>query len=175
MNSIDTLVYYKTPAGIAQLRQRLSAKLDEYGAICAERATAHAVAGDGWHDNPSFNRLQQLEAEKTREIAALQQILDRSRLVNVDQRHRPTDRVRIGSLVSIQIEEASGDERQVTWEIAGYDETDVPGGRLGYNTPLAAALMGELPGAEVTATLPRGPVWISIIKLHDVHPTEVKR
>lgn len=157
---------YMTATGMDKLRKTLAAKVAEHAQLCEERTTAHALSGDGWHDNPYHDRLQQLEAEKTREIAALTQQLDSARLVVVDPANRPVDQVRIGSIVSLLIEDESGNERQCTWEIAGYGETDVPARRIGYNTPLAGALMDEPAGAELSARLPGGEVQIFIVAIH---------
>lgn len=159
-------ITYMTEAGMSQLRQLMAAKLAEHASLCEERTTAHALSGDGWHDNPYHDRLQQLEADKTREIVELRQQLERARIVSFDPQARPTERVQIGSIVTLRIEDEAGDERITTWEIAGFGETDVPRRKLGYNTPLASAVMSECAGDEVSATLPGGPVQIHIVAMH---------
>lgn len=163
---MSTNPIYMTLTGVERLRRQLAAKLSEHAQLCQERTTAHALSGDGWHDNPYHDRLQQLEAEKTREIVAMQQQLDVSRIINIDPNLRPTDQVRVGSLVTLSIEDEQGEERKANWEIAGFGETDVTRRKLGYNTPLAQAVMQEAAGGVVTAVLPNGPVVITVLALH---------
>lgn len=157
---------YMTATGIERLRKQLKAKLAEHAQLCQERTTAHALSGDGWHDNPYHDRLQQLEAEKTREVVALQQQLEGARVISIDPTRRPVEQVQVGSIVTLTIEDESGAERKATWEIAGFGETDVTQRKLGYNTPLAQAVMQEPPGAEVSAVLPNGSVVITVVALH---------
>ncbi len=157
---------YMTASGVERLRKQLAAKLAEHAQLCQERTTAHALSGDGWHDNPYHDRLQQLEAEKTREIVALQQQLEGSRVISVDPHRRPVEQVQIGSIVTLTVEDKFGDERTATWEIAGFGETDVTVRKLGYNTPLAQAVLHEPPGAEVATVLPNGPVVVTVVALH---------
>jgi transcription elongation GreA/GreB family factor len=156
---------YMTEPGVRKLRQQLSTKLAEHASLCEERKTAHTLSGDGWHDNPYHDRLQQLEAEKTREIVALRQQLDSARVVAVDPNRRPLEKVQIGSIVTLRIEDESGRERIATWEITGFGETDVSSNQLGYNTPLAQAVLGEPIGSEVLANLPGGSVLITVVAL----------
>lgn len=154
---------YMTESGLAQAKNNLARKLAEYDEICKERATAHALSGDGWHDNPHFNRMQQLEVKKSRDIAALKGAIERARIITIDPKNRPTAQVGIGSVVQLRIIDLSTDrERNVTWEIVGYDETDVRLNKLAYNTPMAAAVMGLEVGEEVEATLPNGNILIEI-------------
>jgi transcription elongation GreA/GreB family factor len=161
---------YVTESGLTKLRLQLAAKVAEYEHLCEERTTAHALSGDGWHDNPYHDRLQQLEADKTREIVELRQQLDSARLVVVDPFSRPTEQVQIGSIVMLRIESEAGDERTSTWEITGFGETDVTSRKLGYNTPLAQAVLSEGVGAEVPAKLPGGDVHISVVALYPAWP-----
>lgn len=156
---------YMTESGVRKLRHQLSTKLAEHASLCEERKTAHALSGDGWHDNPYHDRLQQLEAEKTREIVALRQQLDTARVVAVDPSRRPLQKVQIGSIVALRIEDESGHERNATWEITGFGETDVSSRQLGYNTPLAQAVLNEPVGSEVLANLPGGSVLITVVAL----------
>jgi transcription elongation GreA/GreB family factor len=157
---------YVTESGRQRLYAELSRKRKEYEEICEERTTAYALSGDGWHDNPYFNRLQQMDASKTVEIAALQKLIASALPVTIVEGQRPIDRVGIGSVVHLRLlYEESGEESEHTWEITGYNENDLARHRLAYNTPLAAAVMGLVPGECHECRLPRGPVSIEIMAL----------
>lgn len=160
------MTIYVTQAGLDRLKADLRRKQGEFDEICAERSVAHELSGDGWHDNPHFNRLQQLEANKSRELAAVQQLIARARIVTIADATRPIDQVAIGAIVRLRISyEDSADELLQTWEITGFNENDFALRRLAYNAPLAAAIMGARPGDELDVQLPRGAAFIEILEL----------
>ena len=145
---------YMTPDGMRRAQASLERKCSEYDAICRERTIAHELSGDGWHDNPHFNRLQQLEADKSREIASLKTIMGSARLFVINAKSRPTDAVRLGSIVRIQTtQHCTGFVQNSIWEIVGYDETNAVEGKLAYNSPLGAALIGREEGDVSTVSL----------------------
>ena len=155
-----------TVTGLVNAKGRLKQKSVEYDELRKERAIAHDLSGDGWHDNPHFNRLQQLEADKSREVAMLRTVVDTARLVVIDTENRPVDAVRIGSLVQIEHQDSGNDARHAqTWEIVGYDESDPLLGLLAYNTPLGQALIGKEEGEEVEVELPTGHTRVLIVSL----------
>lgn len=154
---------YMSMTGLREAKARLDRSCAEYDVICKERVVAHELSGDGWHDNPHFNRLQQLEADKSREISALKAVIGVVRVVVIDPVRRPTDAVRLGSLVRVVTKQKStGDELTATWEIAGYDETDAANGKLAYNSPLGAALIGREQGEVVEVALATGTTEVCI-------------
>ena len=57
--------YKLTSRGVQLFQNRLAKARMEHQKICNERTVAHELSGDGWHDNPYFNYLQQMEANKT--------------------------------------------------------------------------------------------------------------
>lgn len=89
-----------TPAGLVRLRERLADKFAEYEDIRAQRQVAFELSGDGWHDNPEFNRAQQMEANCNREIKKLSDMLTSAQVIEIGAGRRPTDAVEVGSLVT---------------------------------------------------------------------------
>ena len=163
---------YVSKDGLSKLNAQLESKLKEFEAICAERSVAHQLSGDGWHDNPHFNRMQQLEANKSREIAELKQIIQQAKIVELNSGRRPTSQVGIGSVVRIRITSLdTGDETEQVWEIVGFNENNLPQRKLAYNSPLAAAIMGSSSGDEVETTLPANKVTIEVLDLLETCPS----
>lgn len=155
-----------TQTGFEKTRAELARKMTELQEICAERLLAHGLSGDGWHDNPYFNRLQQLEAEKTRDIASVQAIINQTRLITIDPEKRPTLQVEIGAIVTFNIfYDARDDTIQQTWEIVGFNESNAELGKLAYNSPLGAIIMGLMVGEDVETVLPGGAATIEILTL----------
>jgi transcription elongation factor GreA len=66
----------------------------------------------------------------------------------------------IGSVVRI---ETDGDE--LTYTIVGSAESDPAAGRLSTVSPVGAALLGAVAGAEVEVRTPRGPVRYRVLSV----------
>ncbi len=158
--------YWMTAKGLAQLQQLLQEKQMVYAEIRDQRQLAFELSGDGWHDNPEFNRMQQFEANINHQVKELTERIEQVRLIDIHDGMRPTTTIGIGSIVKIA--RWIGDEPQhETWELRGYDETDVEGQVLGYNTPLAQWIMHAKVGDYIEEVSMGGQVFdIEIIALH---------
>ncbi|KAA0915605.1 GreA/GreB family elongation factor [Psychrobacter sp. ANT_WB68] len=144
MTQLTTI--YMTETGFDNLKALLARKKQEYADVRDHRQVAFEMSGDGWHDNPEFNRQQQLEANLNHTVKELTERLQHARPVNIDPSNRPTNHVAIGSLVSItrwNLNNDINDKGLVeTWEIVGFDETDIKAAKIGYNAPLAKSIIG---------------------------------
>lgn len=156
-------MYTFTKEGIEIQKALLKKRETEYLDICNERKLAHDLSGDGWHDNPHFNRLQQLEACKNHEIKELQNIIKTANVIDFNVSPRPTSHVGVGSFVTIELHYINKciDEIQ-NWEIVGYGETNIKYQKLAYNTPIASAIIGLEIGDEVECSLPHGTATIFV-------------
>ncbi|MBU4484358.1 transcription elongation factor GreA [bacterium] len=54
-------------------------------------------------------------------------------------------------------------EKKVKYQIVGVDESDVDNGRISIESPIARALIGKVPGDEVTVRTPRGAVLYEVV------------
>lgn len=137
---------YMTTTGFDNLKALLARKKQEYADVRDHRQVAFEMSGDGWHDNPEFNRQQQLEANLNHTVKELTERLQHARPVDIDPNNRPTSHVAIGSLVSItrwNLNDTANDKGvNETWEIVGFDETDIQAAKIGYNAPLAKSIIG---------------------------------
>ncbi|MBB3106121.1 transcription elongation factor GreA [Psychrobacter luti] len=162
---------YMTETGFDNLKSLLARKKQEYADVRDHRQVAFEMSGDGWHDNPEFNRQQQLEANLNHTVKELTERLQHARPVNIDPSNRPTNHVAIGSLVSITRWNLNNDINdkglEETWEIVGFDETDIKAAKIGYNAPLAKSIIGLQVG-DVSEQLVLGTqAWeIEVIAIH---------
>jgi transcription elongation factor GreA len=158
---------YVTPLGLERLTARLAEQRRRHEEICEQRALAHELSGDGWHDNPHFNYLQQMEANSTWKIRELEDLVARVRVVEVEEGRRPTSNVRLGSLVTISAcDKVTGEEREQTIEIVGHQESDPKAGRVAYDSPLGRALLGRRAGECFEVRLPDARLEVEIVELH---------
>ncbi len=142
-NLNKTDVIFLTNKGFEQQKALLARKQEEYATVCEHRQIAFELSGDGWHDNPEFNRQQQLEANLNHTIKELTQRLTTAKKVEIVEGNRPTKTVEIGSFVNITRFNLDDDSSiNENWEIVGYDETDIDNRQLAYNSPIAQAIMG---------------------------------
>ena len=133
--------------GRERIRAELRTKRARHERVCEERAAAFESCGDGWHDNPEFNRLAQEEAGLTHEIARLELRLGNLQLLQVTEGERPCDCVRPGSLVEICVtDKSTGASERARWGIGGEGDSDKVSGVLGWDAPLARAIAFARPG-----------------------------
>lgn len=135
---------YVTPAGLAQLKERLAASRAERAAIAADD-TAFAAG-------PALARLG-------REMRYLAARIDSAK--PVDPAGQPADRVAFGAIVGVVDED--GDRR--AFQIVGEDEADPPRGKISWISPLARALSDARVGDLITWRRPSGDVELEIVSI----------
>lgn len=146
----STEFIYVTGHGYHQLQRQLETKQQEYVEVRSQRQDAFELSGDGWHDNPEFNRMQQMEVNLNHTIKLLTERINQARIIEVSDDSRNLIQICVGSIVRFKRWETYGDhEKEETWEISGFDETDISSRRLAYNSPLGSALMGMRIGEHV--------------------------
>ena len=159
-------VIHVSAQGLQRLQDRLEAQRKSHAELCKEREIAHELSGDGWHDNPHFNYLQQMEANSTWKISELEGLINNARLFHVEEGHRPTTQVSLGSVVQYLLTDLeSGEEREHTIEIVGYEESDPDQGRISYSAPIGRALFGLTEGDGDEIQLPQGARFLEVIEL----------
>ncbi len=158
---------YVSSRGLELLRERVARVEDDLKKIRQEKALAYTASGDQWHDNPYFNKLEQDENAKVREIAELQRLIVSAQIFTPPGL-RNTERVRLGSIVRFRRTylETKEEQREV-WEIVGYGELDVENKKVSYTSPLAQALMGMEVGDTRQVQTPRGVAEYEILDLYE--------
>lgn len=142
MNSMNDMTIYMTQVGYQKLLTRIKEKEQEYEQIRDHRQVAFELSGDGWHDNPEFNRMQQLEANLNHTLKVLTDRLESMRFIEIHDVMRNIQQVEIGSIVHLRRYDLADDtEQDEIWEIRGFDETDISQQYLAYNSPLASKIM----------------------------------
>lgn len=163
---------YVSPVGLERLQARVASLEAGLRLLRDEKLTAYTGSGDGWHDNPFFNKLEQDERSTAKELAEVMEQV--AHAVIFEPSSRPIDAVRFGSIVEIERSEPGKDDSRELWEIVGYGESDRTARKLAYTAPLASALVGQEPGSVVSFQQPRGAekvmVNVEILALHAEWP-----
>lgn len=157
---------YLSSHGVQLFEKRLEDERQTHAQICEEREIAHELSGDGWHDNPDFNRLQQLEANSSWKIHELEEVLSNAQRVTITEGERPTESVQIGSVVKIEVYDVDRDKSEIrVIEVVGYQESNPERNCVSYDAPLASAIVGQSVGAYQEAKLGHRSVDIEVIEL----------
>lgn len=135
--------YFFTPGGVQRLRARLSDARAAYQAVCQNNPEARE-AGDSsvWHDNFAFEENQRQMHQLARRVRDLENVLALAEVVPFD---RAPARAAVGTRVRYRLD---GERPERVCTIAGWDDGDPTPGRVSYNSPLGATLVGTAAGDE---------------------------
>ena len=107
-------------------------------------------------ENAEYEAAKNEQAFVEGRIIELKLLLASARIVDDDQ---PSDRVRIGSKVTIQEE---GEEPE-SFRVVGAAEADPFNGKISNESPLGSALMEQPAGAEVIVNAPDGLFKVKLL------------
>lgn len=153
--------------GYARLQARLRAAADSYYAVCASNADA-AAAGDNsvWHDNFAYEQNQRDMHKWASRVSELKKLLAAVRVVMPPA--NPTS-VQFGSIVTLRDED---ENKEWTFEVAGYEDGDVEQGRISYTSPLMKKLAGGEVGGEYDIFLDGKNREVTIVAIKSAAGTE---
>ena len=141
---------YITPEGLARIRK----EYDELFAVerpkIVETVSWAASLGDR-SENADYIYGKRRLREIDRRLGYLARIMKEAKVVD-PARQEARNQVRFGATVDL----ADEDDNRRTLTIVGDDEADASAGRIGWNAPLARALIGARVGDERTVRLPAG-------------------
>ena len=136
---------------------RMTAELDELTRVKRREVVLRIKTAREHGDlkeNAEYHAAREEQSFLEGRVQALEDRLRRA--VVVDE--VATGRVMIGSAVRV---ETGGDE--LTYTIVGTTEANPAAGRLSSASPVGAALLGAVAGAEVEVRTPRGPVRYRVL------------
>jgi transcription elongation factor GreA len=137
--------------------ERMTAELDELTRVKRREVVARIKAAREHGDlkeNSEYHAAREEQSFLEGRVQALEDRLRRAVVVE----EAVTGRVMMGSTVTVEI---GGDE--VRYTIVGTTEADPAAGRLSSASPVGAALLGAVEGAEVDVRTPRGSVRYRVV------------
>lgn len=123
----------------------------------AERLEIAKALGD-LSENAEYHAAREEQSDIEDRISQLEVILKNSEIISM---HHSTA-VEIGSTLQVRREESKTDQ---TFTLVGSEETDVAAGKISYQSPLGAMLLGKKEGDKVTVRTPRGEVIYKILRI----------
>ena len=131
---------YLTSKGKELLIEELKEMQKSLQDLTDEKNFAYNNCGDTWHDNPTFNELEQKEGRMMLSIQEKQKIIYDALVIDTEKRN--IEKVAIGSIVKIEkYEKNRALSSSEIWEIVGYSESDPENKKIAYNTPLGKILL----------------------------------
>ena len=151
-----------TKEGKKNIEKKISDLYEKLRALEKEKAYAYNATGDTWHDNPYFDMLRRDEETLVKDIGELENFLHTAEVLEVTSENTGT--VNIGSKIKCIIEYSFEDEaEEAVLEIVGHGESDSARGKVAYDSPAGASLMGHIPGDIVSFEVPAGIASYKII------------
>ncbi len=120
-----------------------------------EEARAH---GD-LSENAEYHAAKEQQGHIETRITELESKLSRADII--DPKSLNGDRIMFGATVTL-IDE---DDETVVYQIVGEDDSDVKGGKISYQSPIARALIGRRLGDEVEVRTPGGERYYDVEKI----------
>ena len=121
-----------------------------------EEARAH---GD-LSENAEYDAAKERQSFVEKKIHEIEQKLANSEII--DTCNFSNDRVGFGSVVTLENLNNGG---EVTYQIVGPDESDIPSGKISIVSPFGKALLGKEVDDEVTVQTPGGVKKYTILKI----------
>lgn len=153
--------YYITPQGKKRLEEKRIAQNLKIRDIQEEKAIAYTASGDGWHDNPGYNQLIQLEERAIKELKDLEKQINDSLLW---LQNNDLKSVQINSIVKISMQSPKDAKpREVFFEIVGHNESVLAEKKMSYTSPIGNAIYECEINQEKEVIIPAGKTKIKIL------------
>ncbi|MCP4362103.1 MAG: transcription elongation factor GreA [Chloroflexi bacterium] len=152
---IEEDVVYLTAEGLQQINEELAylknVKRDEL----AGKLQAAIAQGD-LKENADYHAAKEEQGFTEGRVRDLEDTLRRAEII---KENGPSDKVRVGSTVTV-VEE--GFDEEETYYIVGAHEADPTNGRISNESPIGHALLGAKKGQVVSAKTPGGQISFQI-------------
>ncbi len=149
--------FYFTRRGLAKLHKEIEQLENKLKELQSQTAYVAEVGGDQYHDNASYEMLTIDIRGMDRRLSDAHRCLNQAILIEPPMNF---DKVTIGTCVRIM-----QDGEEITWEIAGFGESDPNRNILAYNTPLASLVMGKHKGEVVSGIIAGKQTKIEVLEI----------
>lgn len=152
-----TKVYKMTQAGKEELEQELAYLKNEGRVDIAEKLKVARSYGD-LSENSEYDEAKSEQAKIEARINDLEYQLDHAEIIDT----AGTDKVGMGSKVTVL---RLSDNKEFTYEIVGYSQSNPGLGKISDESPVGKALIGAEIGDVVTVEAPIGNLDFKIITI----------
>jgi transcription elongation factor GreA len=152
---------FLTADGAAELRKELE-HLVSVKRLDLARRLREAIAQGDLSENADYHDAKEQQAFLEGRIQYLERLLRNATVIEEsgDGKRGPLE-VQVGTEVTVQAE----DEPEETYRIVGAAEADPRNGKISYESPLGAALLGRRIGDIVRVQTPAGEWMVTIMQI----------
>ena len=154
----DEDVVFLTAKGLEAIRKELAYLKDEKRAEISDRLHKAIAMGD-LSENADYHAAKEDQAFMEGRIRDLEDTLRRAQVIEASG---PSDKVRVGSRVTIM--ELGYDEEE-TYHIVGVHEADPTKGCISNESPFGRALLGAKVGQTVRVNSPTGALSLKVLRI----------
>lgn len=151
----DQNVVYLTKEGLEDIREELE-HLKTVKRLEMSERLQDAIAQGDLSENADYDYAKQEQAFLEGRIRELEDTLRRAQII---EDRGPSDRVRVGSTVTIT---ENGHNERETYRIVGVQEADPANGYISNESPIGQALLGASVGQVVTVDTPAGGLELEV-------------
>ncbi len=147
--------------------EKLRAELAELKSVTRPKiiaAIAEAREHGDLKENAEYHAAREQQSFCEGRISDIESKLSDSEIIDI-RAIEPSGRVIFGTTVTLLNIET---EEEVTYQIVGEDEADVPAGKISVASPIARALMGKSEGDEVVVKAPAGDIDFDILSVKHI-------
>ena len=149
---------YITITGKNKLEEELAELKGPQRLELARRLKSAIEMGD-LSENADYKAAKEDQGFLEGRIQEIEAILSNAKVI--DESETTTDEVQIGNKVTIK----EDNEPEEVFELVGVRESNARIGKISYESPLGAALIGKKKGDLVTVQTPGGELKVKIIKI----------
>lgn len=139
-----------TKAGLQRLVKKIENTKRQLKLLMSQKKEAAEIGGDAWHDNFSFEEISRQETILFNRLEKLREILNDSEIFEEENTPKELEKkdnlklVKLNSKVVIEYENG----KNATFIITDSVMSNPGAGRISYQSPLGAALMGATEGEK---------------------------
>ena len=152
-----------TVQGAEKLRQELE-QLKTVQRPQISAAIAAAREHGDLKENAEYHAAREQQGFCEGRIAEIESRLADCEIVDITQ-IKPDGQVRFGA--TVELHNLDSDE-QVTYQIVGEDEADIPAGKISFASPIAHAILGKAEGDDTIVKAPKGDLNFEILSVKHV-------
>jgi transcription elongation factor GreA len=145
-----------TPSGFEALKAELK-RLMSVERPAVQKALAEARAQGDLSENAEYSAAKERQSFIEGRIQQLNAKLGSVQVVDPARTNAP--HVAFGATVTIENVDT---EEVSTYQIVGPDEADIQANRISFQSPIAKALIGRLPGDVIRISVPKGTIEVEI-------------
>lgn len=157
-------IYYCTPEGLQELTELQKKIKHQRSKVVETMSESTKGSGEDLSENNEFLQAQEELDRIEAKYSEIQDKIHRSRVINIKEMPE-NGKVIFGSTVELLNIDTN---KTVTYKIVGTDESNIKGGKISLESPLARNIIGSECGDEIDIPIPSGDSLYKILNIQHI-------